>query len=819
MKFGMLRKLSVLLISAFFVCCALSFASCTISANDEHQHSYESTIIKEPTCTEEGEKLFKCVKGDDSYTEVIPALGHDYVNNVCTRCGKKEYLSILVHYAYSDGTAVAQDEDISLKEGERCVLDSTEYIAENVAFLGWFYGDEKLSADNEYAFTVEDDGEYTALFQKLTEYKLLSLPTAEETTLGTTLSDVALLGGKTTVSGKFVWTDPTAEVFFGGEYFVKFIPDEVLYLYNYQDVEYLISVPMKAQVLQTPQISIEGNAVKWGKIEGADGYMVSLNGQEIPVSKELTGYVLPTAWNEYFVCVKAVGDGVQYISSEYSSILRYVPDVPSDLGNTFGQASSVYNDDGELVRFGKTIPIDKTTNLDAGGAVQLTSEYLRILVEVDLTKFLSADAKKEIFKLNGISERMDRDLSVSVIVELVFYHPEAYILLDMDFPAVMNDLAFGISSKLVSTTVCDINLSGEFVESDNRRSTLHLLFLDLVGLEEPIYKYVDFKYRVPETLGAVSLDFSVCFDAIGAIAASLYVENIIALDYSAGIVMIADGVPVCRPFVDFNYDAQTYLSLAGEMDINVTFVRFSVGLSLNKGKESVTVLRLNLDLLELETDLSGEVTIAASENSGTNTSAESANAVVEGSYRVYSQCTFEYYLEIKLNFIVLPLDEFKIKIFDGTYVLAEHEFLKGGIPKTPYKDEALYYTTPIFATDGDGSYFKDSNGYLTYSSSNYEYAVYKNKIGAEQIVDIDDHYIYVLNEENLRRVGRTAFTERTVVSDVQRVLCSDRNYIYYVTTKDENVVAHMGKFFIAASLFAHAKKPFPQMKLSFTVSF
>lgn len=63
---------------------------CTIHVGEkkaEHTHTYTSSVTKEPTCTEKGEKTYTCVDGDDSYTEEVAALGHDYVNGVCTRCG------------------------------------------------------------------------------------------------------------------------------------------------------------------------------------------------------------------------------------------------------------------------------------------------------------------------------------------------------------------------------------------------------------------------------------------------------------------------------------------------------------------------------------------------------------------------------------------------------------------------------------------------------------------------------------------------------------------------------------------------------------
>lgn len=50
-----------------------------------HVHNYNSGVVtKEPTCTDTGVKTYTCVDGDDSYTETIPALEHDYVTRTET---------------------------------------------------------------------------------------------------------------------------------------------------------------------------------------------------------------------------------------------------------------------------------------------------------------------------------------------------------------------------------------------------------------------------------------------------------------------------------------------------------------------------------------------------------------------------------------------------------------------------------------------------------------------------------------------------------------------------------------------------------------
>lgn len=57
-----------------------------------HVHKYNSGIVtKEPTCTDTGVKTYTCVDGDDSYTETIPALGHNPVQRTETVTTKEAW--------------------------------------------------------------------------------------------------------------------------------------------------------------------------------------------------------------------------------------------------------------------------------------------------------------------------------------------------------------------------------------------------------------------------------------------------------------------------------------------------------------------------------------------------------------------------------------------------------------------------------------------------------------------------------------------------------------------------------------------------------
>ena len=58
---------------------------------DDHSYKLETTV--QPTCTTPGKRVYTCTtKGHEgeTYEEPINALGHEFVNGVCTRCGAPE---------------------------------------------------------------------------------------------------------------------------------------------------------------------------------------------------------------------------------------------------------------------------------------------------------------------------------------------------------------------------------------------------------------------------------------------------------------------------------------------------------------------------------------------------------------------------------------------------------------------------------------------------------------------------------------------------------------------------------------------------------
>ena len=58
-------------------------------ATPPHTHDYKSVVTK-PTCTQAGYTTYTCSCGDSYKSDYKDALGHDYKNGTCTRCGAKD---------------------------------------------------------------------------------------------------------------------------------------------------------------------------------------------------------------------------------------------------------------------------------------------------------------------------------------------------------------------------------------------------------------------------------------------------------------------------------------------------------------------------------------------------------------------------------------------------------------------------------------------------------------------------------------------------------------------------------------------------------
>ena len=90
------KKRIMVLVCLLVLFCVFGLVSCNnekpedkTNGNEtaEHVHTFgEWETVTEPTCTTDGLKKRVCSVCEDEETEIIPALGHDFVDDECTRC-------------------------------------------------------------------------------------------------------------------------------------------------------------------------------------------------------------------------------------------------------------------------------------------------------------------------------------------------------------------------------------------------------------------------------------------------------------------------------------------------------------------------------------------------------------------------------------------------------------------------------------------------------------------------------------------------------------------------------------------------------------
>jgi hypothetical protein len=75
----MKRNKAIILVATACVAAGALVALAACEAPPEHEHTYDNgTVTVAATCTQNGEKTFKCTGCNDSYIEVVTAVGHDW---------------------------------------------------------------------------------------------------------------------------------------------------------------------------------------------------------------------------------------------------------------------------------------------------------------------------------------------------------------------------------------------------------------------------------------------------------------------------------------------------------------------------------------------------------------------------------------------------------------------------------------------------------------------------------------------------------------------------------------------------------------------
>ncbi|MBQ8587405.1 MAG: 5'-nucleotidase C-terminal domain-containing protein, partial [Oscillospiraceae bacterium] len=113
----------------------------------EAGHSWDEGVITvEPTCTEPGEKVYTCVRCDETMTEEIHAMGHTYYDGTCYVCGEALAAEgdIVIYYTndvhtYIDG-ALSYDTIADLKAQTKKIADGVLLVDAGDHIQGTAYG-------------------------------------------------------------------------------------------------------------------------------------------------------------------------------------------------------------------------------------------------------------------------------------------------------------------------------------------------------------------------------------------------------------------------------------------------------------------------------------------------------------------------------------------------------------------------------------------------------------------------------------------------------------------------------------------------------
>lgn len=90
--------------------------------------------------------------------------------------------------------------------------------------------------------------------------------------------------------------------------------------------------------LSAPVVSVDGTTVSWNAVEGATGYVVTVNGTSGEAITQTSYTPAETADGQYTVTVKAIGDGVVYLDSDESEAVTLT--IGGSSGDSSGGGSS-----------------------------------------------------------------------------------------------------------------------------------------------------------------------------------------------------------------------------------------------------------------------------------------------------------------------------------------------------------------------------------------------------------------------------------------------------------------------------------------------
>ena len=129
-----------------------------------HEHTFgEWTQTKAPTCTEKGEETRSCSGCDEVETREIAALGHEYKNGKCERCGDlltSEFTDVKAGKFYFDAVAWAVENKITEGVGGNLFAPDKECTRGQVVTFLWRAAGSPAPKSTEHPFTDVKEGKF-----------------------------------------------------------------------------------------------------------------------------------------------------------------------------------------------------------------------------------------------------------------------------------------------------------------------------------------------------------------------------------------------------------------------------------------------------------------------------------------------------------------------------------------------------------------------------------------------------------------------------------------------------------------------------------
>ena len=163
-KFVRLVALDAITDNAYVFACAAEIRITGVKGGElPHEHAFgEWTTVTEATCTEDGSRERVCECGEKE-TEVIAALGHDFVNGECSRCDAEmeaAFEDVPVGSFYFDPVQWAVDEEITAGTTPKTFDPNGKCMRAVVVTFLWKAAGSPEPKTTENPFTDVKEGSY-----------------------------------------------------------------------------------------------------------------------------------------------------------------------------------------------------------------------------------------------------------------------------------------------------------------------------------------------------------------------------------------------------------------------------------------------------------------------------------------------------------------------------------------------------------------------------------------------------------------------------------------------------------------------------------